>query len=80
MAAQEALIAMMTCVCRGVGGVGSVSTGNVSHPAEKKQIFPTPCDGWHHGGGLCILSPLEAASRLLNLHWGLGGGLVRGRG
>lgn len=52
-----------------MSGGGSVSTGNISHPPEKKQIFRTPCDGWHHGGGLCILSPFQAAPRPLNLHW-----------
>lgn len=45
------------------------------HPAEKRKIFPTPCDGWHHGGGLCILSPFEAVSRpLKSAQGGEGGG------
>lgn len=56
------------CVCQAGGVGGNVSTGNVSYPAERqKQIFP--CDGWHHSGGLCIVSPLKAASHPLNLHW-----------
>lgn len=81
MAAQEPLIAMTTCAVRcvsGGGGGGSVSTGKISHPVEKKQIFPTPCDGWHHGSGLCILSPFQISFTSFKSALGGVGGVMGG--